>query len=63
MDASGHVRILGETWLAVTADGSHDPAIDRRDRHERRRHDTDGQRCTRRLGADMIASSNVTIGG
>ena len=22
LDASGHVRLLGETWLAVTADGS-----------------------------------------
>ena len=22
VDASGHVRLLGETWLAVTADGS-----------------------------------------
>jgi len=25
MDPSGHVRILGETWLAVTADGSQIP--------------------------------------
>jgi membrane protein implicated in regulation of membrane protease activity len=22
LDPSGHVRLLGETWLAVTADGS-----------------------------------------
>ena len=22
LDASGHVRLLGETWLAVTSDGS-----------------------------------------
>ncbi len=25
LDASGHVRLLGETWLAVTADGSSIP--------------------------------------
>jgi len=25
VDPSGHVRIFGETWLAVTADGSQIP--------------------------------------
>ena len=47
--------------------GSHrrwisDTAFDSRDRHERRRHNSDGESRRRTLGADMIALGNVTIG-